>query len=521
MTTKPRISEDREGLGLAVELLSVDADAHLEKLAAHMFPSPALLPVELVRGALKRKASFVSIHVRPERIVISDDGVAIDKEEWQALACLGDSGQGAAARERALAHIQDRAQPGIGMLAVFLPGIRGLQIETADAAGTRTLRMADGRVVLQNAGSRPKGSRITIQRRRGPAAEEKVLLAQLCAPAPAEISINGRRLKRMPLLARNLASLTVRLAENSTPSLLAIPVQGDACRIWLLDQGIPWQVTTMAAFQGLVFAAVIETTKQLTEPALDTLAANAGRLYRWLAENYDKFPERHQTRIEDLFFRQARHAGDPGMLSVCAPFRVWPSRRRISLADVRRMAAHGPVFAADLDSRPGPFIGRDKEMLLLTRPQKDFLIHHLRLPVVSLNAPPRTKVRPAKIVAFFRAKWRTMSRLADPARSEIIDGSRMSLEESDFCRELEICLRRESTRIAPDRGTTPASVVMVAGRGLSPAFWLKNGTGRVLGIRRRHPIARRCLRAVNFDRDNCELAFTALLPGPFLTGGGH
>ncbi len=311
MKTASTIDHATNGQGLAMELLSVDADAHLEKLTAHMFPSPALLPVELVRSALKRNAATVSIHVRSERIVISDDGDGIDSAEWQALACLGDSGQSAAAREKAMALIQGLALPGIGLLAVFMPGVRSLQIENAGPSGAGTLHMAAGRSQLQNGSSWLRGTRISIRRRRGPSAEEKVLLAQLCAAVQAEIHINGRLLMKKPLLIHNLAAMNVTLAENSGPSLLAVPVQGDVCRVWLLDQGIPWQITTMAPVQGLVFVAALETASQLTAPALETLAADANRLYQWLAENFEKFPEHFQSRIENLFFKQARAAGRP------------------------------------------------------------------------------------------------------------------------------------------------------------------------------------------------------------------
>ena len=315
MKKEPLIEYSLNGHGLAMDLLTVDADAHLEKLAAHMFPSPALLPVELVRSALKRKSTFVSIVVRPERIVVSDNGSGIDDAEWQALACLGDSSQSAAAREKSIALIQNLAHPGIGLLAVFLPGIRRLHIETSGASGARSLRMASGRTGVTNSSSWPRGTRIAIRRRRGPAAEEKALLAQLCAAVKADISINGTLLKKKPLLTQNLVAMNILLAENPGPSLLAIPIQGDACRVWLLDQDIPWQVTTLAPEQGLVFTTALETRRQLTPPAFAALAADAGRLYHWLAANYGKFPERYQSRIEDLFFRLARAVGDPGLLS--------------------------------------------------------------------------------------------------------------------------------------------------------------------------------------------------------------
>ena len=178
--------------------------------------------------------------------------------------------------------------------------------------GKSILRIENGQSKLQNTCSWPQGTRIMISRRRGPAAKEKVLLAELCAAVQAEIAINGRQLKKKPLLTDTLASMNITLGEDSTQFIAGHPCPGDVCRIWLLDQGIPWQVTTMAPIHGLVFSAALETTSQLAPPTLETLAAAANRLYQWLAENYSQFPEHYQSRIEDLFFKQARSGGDFG-----------------------------------------------------------------------------------------------------------------------------------------------------------------------------------------------------------------
>jgi hypothetical protein len=502
---------------ILTELLSIDADAHLQKLTAHIFPSPALLPVELVRSALKRKATAIAIQVRPERIVISDNGSGIDSTEWQTLACLGDSGQSAAAREKAIALIQGLAHPGIGLLAVFLPGVRSLQIETVGLSGAMTLAMAAGRIKLKNSSAWPRGTRISITRRRGPAAEEKVLLARLCAAINAEITINGRQLKKKPLLTNNLASIDIAIAENSGPSLLAIPVQGDVCRVWLLDQGIPWQATSMAPVQGLVFATALETSDNLAPPALATLAANANRLYHWLAENYNEFPGPLQARIEDLFFRLARAGGDQGLLSLCAPFLTWPSWQRISLAAVRRKAMNGVLYAMDRDNQPGHSSNPDSDMLLLTQLQKDFLINHLRLPIIILGRQQKIRIRPRKIFLFCRDRLLRLRRLVNPARARISDCNSLSPEEKILCLELEMHWRQIITRTAPAKETMPLSVVMVEGRGLVPAFWLKNAKGDMLRIRRRHPLTLRSLQSLRQDRDNSELACAALMPGYFLT----
>lgn len=500
-----------------MELLSIDADAHLQKLTAHMFPSPELLPVELVRSALKRRAATISIEVRADRLTISDDGDGVGSAEWQALACLGDTRQNAAAREKSLALIQDLAHPGIGLLAVFTPGVRRLQIDNAAATGQSTLRIENGLIKLQRACSWPRGTRIMISRRRGPAAEEKALLAELCAAAPAEIMINGRLLNKKPLWSGSLASMEIRLNESLLPASLAIPVQGDVCRIWLLDQSIPWQATSLAPVAGLVFSAALESTARPTPSMLDTLSAAAHRLYQWLAENYSQFSEPYQSRIEDLFFKQARSGGDYGLLSVCAPFRILRSPQRMTLAEVRRKAETGILYVMDHGSRSSHFSGPKRDILILTPRQKDFLINHLQLPIIILSAHKNIKINPSKVLNFWRSKFFRLYGLLLPAKAHIPDQSRLSCKEIAFCLELEMHWQRKITAASPEKGASSMSVVMVEGRGLVPARWLKNKHGDILRLRRRHPLVLRAMHKTEKERDSSELAFAALMPGYFLT----
>jgi hypothetical protein len=485
-------------------LFSIDADAHLQKLSAHIFPSPALLPVELVRTSLKRKAAAIAIQVRTERIVISDDGTGIGAMEWQSLACLADASQTAMAREKALARLQDSARPGIGLLAVFCPGASSVQIENVHGDGKSTLRIAAGRIGRQDSCSLARGTRIMIVRRRGPAAAEKALLAELCAAARAEISINGRELKKKPLPAEALVSLDITVGENMRPSALAIPTRGAVCRIWLLDQGIPWQVTAMASIQGLVFSAALEATGRPAPEAMQALTAQAAGLYRWLAENYTQFPERYQSRIEDLFFRQARSGPDLGLLSLCAPFRLWHSQRRLNLDEVRRQAASGNLYFSDRESRPS-----GRSVLRLTLPQKDFLFNYLRLPIVSLRSPLKRKTRPRRFRDLCRRPFAAIVRAVAAFQTEIPG------EETEFCQELERYWRRKLPAAPPGAGTSLLSVIMIEGRGLLPAYRLKNEIGETLRIRRRHPLTVRALQKFNQDRGNCELAFAALMPDIF------
>jgi hypothetical protein len=516
MNTPPAKPAFIEAHGLPGELFTVDADAHLEKLAAHMFPSPALLPVELLRSALKRGASSVSIDVKPGRIVISDDGRGIHDGEWLALARLGDAAQGPAAREKAMATIQDRARPSIGLLSVFLPGWHSIEIEDAGEHERRALRLLLGRGVRMGAGARSRGTQITIHRSRGPARDEIELLARLCADVAADITLNSRALAKKPLLGGRLVSMNVGPEQKLPQGQLSIPARGDVCRLWLLDQSIPWQVTNRSAARGLVFAAALETPVTPSASLLESLSVQADRLYYWLAENYARFPVEHQGRIEELFFRRIRSGGDPGLLTICAPFLAWPGPQRLTLADICRQAAHGALPAMDMNGRFNRFSGRDGKILLLSAAQKDFLIDHLRLPVTFLNEPRRSPEKSLKLLAFFRESFgRFLERLFPPVP---VESSRVSMEEMELCRRLEAQWRLERARNDPGAPLAALAVRLVEGRGWAPARGLKTGNGEILQLRRRHPLTRRALRRVNQDAMNAELALAAVMPAHFLTG---
>ncbi|HSQ34700.1 MAG TPA: hypothetical protein VLQ89_01795, partial [Candidatus Binatia bacterium] len=372
----------------------------------------------------------------------------------------------------------------------------------------------NGRSELGAASAGPQGTRITIRRRRGPARQERALLCELCAAVEAELTVQGQPVKKKPLLAENLVSMRLHSDDFSGPSRIAVPVRGDVCRTWLLDQGIPWQVTTAAPAQGFVFAAVLETAKPLTPILLETLSAASARLYHWLAENYIKFPEHLQSRIEDLFFRQAHAGGDPDLLSRCAPFRLWHSQRRLTLDEVRRKAENHELYAQDTDDLPAFFSDREKEVLRLTRTQKDFLVNFLHLPIILLDSRQELKARPQRI----RATWHAVVRLARkrmrPAKFRIIAENCLSHEENRLCRELEIEWQRRSSRAMTKK---PMAVAMIAGRGMVPARRLIGDANELLLVRRRHPLTLCALQRIGHDPRNIELAFSALMPDRLLT----
>ncbi len=503
----PAADEARINAAIA-DLLSVDADAHLQKLAACMFPSPSQLPVELVRAALKRGAATVDIRVGNRHLAIRDDGKGIPGGEWLSLACAFDSNRGAAAREEAIAALQSEASPGIGLLAVSLPGSLRILIESAGEDGKKAMQIEAGKVRQLDTCPGTPGTRISILRERGRADAEKKLIRELCAAVPQEIVLNGRKIEKRPLLRRTLARQAV--AQGPVPATVAIPARGDVCRIWLLDRGIPWQAFTCASYHGLVFDAALESAAAPPAAAFfNVLAENAVQLYRWLAAHYPSFPEKYQERIEELIFKKARFGGDLHLLSAFAPFRMWRSRQRLSLEEVRRKAEEETLYVFPANCDPGHRLPRHAQALLLTPLQKDFLQNQAGL---SLAEPPAADGADGGLSGLFSSSLRKMIRVAAalPRRVKIPAFEELRAEERSLCREMESQWQRQQLQRTPGRPPMPLAVVMIEGRGLLPALRRHMGASTVLQLRRRHPLVRLALRSVRRDPANSELALAAL-----------
>lgn len=496
-------------------LFSVDADAHLRKLAACMFPTPDLLPVELVRAALERNASTVAVVIRRRRLSVEDDGAAIAAAQWHDLASAFDPGLDATAREKAITALQSASATGIGLLAVFVPGARSIRIESSSAAGASAMEIVSGKARNLEARSGMNGTCITIRRRPGNATAEKQLLRELCAAVPAAITLNGRPIERKFLLRRSLARQSVDLGPGRAPAMVAIPARGDACRIWLLDRHIPWQAYASASYHGLVFEAALESVSLPSAAEFRLLADAAHRLYLWLAGRYHAFPSRYQERIEELVFNREKTSSDLPLLSSFSPFRLWGSKQRLDLDEVRRKAEKHALYVLPANGDPEVRIGRHQEALLLSPLQRDFLLNHLHLPLVEITAEMGSQGRLARL--FSRLLRRTamlVSRLPRLPLRSLVDAD-LSDGERQLCRVLEKHWRELN------RGARrpPLAVAVAAGRGMAPAVLCRGAQERVLYLRRRHPLVILAASRVTNDQANAELAFAALAPLELLTTG--
>lgn len=495
-TIPPWTATDGDGL------FSVDADAHLQKLAACMFPSPAQLPTELVREALRRGAKRVEVEVKRRLVVVADNGNEIDAASWDNLVGALEALRLPPERERAIAALQEAAAPGIGLLAVLLPDAREILIASPGPAGRPPLRFRGNRRLPTDPAGAAAGTRIVINRRaRAKAAGlEKKLISELCAGAGAEIVLNGRPLEKRPRLRRVLVRLGLALPQGRAE--VGIPASGDICRVWLLDQEIPWQLFTSSSCAGLVFEAACESRRPVAAADLAALAEAAARLYDWLAERHGGLPQRLQDRVEELLFRRMQVSGDNRHASAFAPFRVCGSTRRLSLEEVRLRAAGGAVLAVSGDGRPGslPF---GREALCLSPRQRDFLLNHAG---VALETPPAD----APDGGFLERCLAVLAIGRD--RAAALLAPRKPLDEAEWTPG-EIGLCRALQALAP----SGVRVGMASGRWPGPAAWRSGSGSGWLLLRRRHRVVRAAAAWVARDSANAETAFLALAPLALLT----
>lgn len=507
MSDEKRFQDKNENPAAGGELFSVDADAHLQKLAACMFPTPAQLPVELVRAALKRRARAVAVEVRSARLVIEDDGEEIAACQWQQLACALDTRHAGADREKAIRSLQDAAHPGIGLLAVLVPGAEEIRIESPGKGNRPALlvRGATVRFVASTAVS--NGTRITIRRCGGAVRNETKLLMELCAAVAGKITINGLQIGKKPVLRRTLVQQGVDLDRGAGPFLVAIPAQGDICRIWLLDQQIPWQLFTCAAYRGLVFDAALESRQAATELEFAQLATAAAGLYHWLGDHYSSFPPRYQERIEELLFKRMATTGDLKVLSAFAPFRLRRSQQRLSLEEVRRKANEGRLLALPLASSSRRFPDIHQEALQLSPRQRDFLLYVAGVPLIALSSSAAGSGLHAKLAGAWTGFARRLAIRLPRRRVKTHDAASLSADEARLCHELELMAHGQTRSVSP----FPLHVAMIPGRGRSPCLWRPAMTGDLL-LRRDHPLVKAAVRSVARDRANAELALAALVP---------
>jgi hypothetical protein len=494
-------------------LFSIDVEAHLKKAASYTFGSSAHYPVELVRGALRRGASQVDVHITRDQLQVIDNGRGLDGSDIKTLIILMDPKEPEALKEEAVESIQ--THQGMGLLAIFASNPREILVENSTSSSKlqlyfkKNLFKKSGSIRTSSAGG-TSGTRITLMGMHREIDREKQLLEAFCRSVRQEVRLNHRSLGGQSFLSGQMAAMELSPSKSISVSFgqVGIPATGRTCHFRFLDQGIPWHHFSLPPQKGFIFDAAVETTGGLTRDLVDYLVQYAYRLYQWLGQRYTTAEPVHRDRIEELLFTHCRLTKDDSLISQFAPFSLFNSRRSLSLRQVKEKADRGLLYAVPGHKDRLRYNTAHKTVLSLTREQADLLINHLNIPITFLN-PVANRVNP--IPTFWYALKRgfrrfILSLLPDPEK--VLTSDQLTKSQQFFTATLTGYLDGQGEFSLYYR--PGVEVLLIPSRGPFPSITLKKNK-RKLFIRRDHPLVEKAIRAVQSDPLEIEIFVPLLL----------
>ena len=489
-------------------LFSIDVDAHLEKLTHHTYRSRSHYPVELVRLALLRGATQISVNLNDSRVEIRDNGTGIEDTLIHELKSLMQASHADDIREQAILNLQN--SEGIGLLAMFSPSPSRIIIENSTPDQEHYLDFQEGKLrKFSRRNSRPgaepsvPGTRILLYRKGQSRELEIKILKEYCRGVVQSILLNGQPISQQTIIRNQLAWLRFDHYINEGMGEVGIPKQGDVCKIWLLSQGIPLTRKIIAPWRGFVFDAAIEYSDDLTTELLDRLLTEVRDLYKHLMAKYPQLPALTGQRIEELIFEHHRLSGDSTLVEKLAAFPALNSPRLLTLPQLRELAAGSRLLAIPPDTPVSEYQDIGKTILQLSQQQADYLVNHANIPIRFLPLTSQHS-RMRSWISRVMAKWKSKYRRITRGKSKILPLDQLSEREKNF----DMALSRYLNRNASDFNTPLIQETgFINGWGRVPGWLLTDETGlepSLLVIRRKHALVRKAVESVFRNPDNIE-----------------
>lgn len=487
-------------------LFSIDTDAHLEKLTHHTYRSASHYPVELVRLALKRDANRILIDLSETRIEIQDNGTGIDDSLIDELKSLLQATCADEIREQAILNLKN--SQGIGLLAIFSPSPSRIIIENATAAKSQKLEVKKNRFHLyflseSKTGTQAShsGTRLVLNRKAHSIEMEIKILKEYCRGVSRVILLNGDLISQKSLIRHSLVWMKLDHPGQEETGEIGIPKQGDVCRIWLLNHGIPMIRKVIAPWRGYIFDLAFETSEELSAKLLDHLIPEIRRLYLHLVFKYEKLPDATQNRIEELLFKHHRLSGDSTLVEKPKLFSVLNSPRSLNITQLKAIASGSRLYAIPAEVPADQYRNRDYPVLQLSRLQADYLVNHAGIPIRFLPLP-RERSRIREWLSMTGAKLKSGFRNIILSKRRIIAGEQLSDPEKRFIVVLSRYLNQNAAEF-----NTPAvkKIGFINGRGFSPGSVLKTKFGLEparLVVRRKHRLVKKAVESVSRNPEN-------------------
>ena len=452
----------------ASELLTIDTDSELRKLAAGNLEGPWQVPTELVRRALAAGARTVEVSLSRGRVVIHDDGRPLSSERRHHLAVLLDETQPSGVRHEALLALE--AEP--ELLSIAAAHARRVVVHSDDAGTTVTLL----------------GARIDREAARR-------WLRSCARFAPARVVVDGELVRpgfEGAWAERSLdAPLDGRLAVTDD----------EGAHLWLLGAGIVSSHLTLPDTPA--FEAAIElprgapsALREAIQPHLGVLVDGAVRLLLEIAGRSSLDP-RKQRSVRARLFVAARRGWlrDEIFETPLLPaMDAQGVRHRLRLS---QLAARRTVPCLDTGDDPADFLLPREPVVQVDAEERGRLAQLLSArfqPVV------RRRGRLGLAAALRRAALRLRdlagglaARLRHPRAGRVLPEGRLSADERAFLAALRRTLAPGAARVEIGAGSGPPR--------RSRDTWI---------LSRDHADVRRAVRLVARDPSFAYLAALAL-----------
>ena len=228
------------------DLLTIDVDAEIRKLAEAELGGAWQIPAELVRRAIRAGASRVDVTVDSGWLKVSDDGPPIDETALEALSWLLDPSREPAVRHRALLELEKQSEVGL----VALVGLQSKGLRVVCEGVERVRRGA------------PKGTSLprrgVLIEADGPAmdlAQAQAWLHVATRFAPVPVTLGGA------LLPRGAKDAIVEVPlEAPLSGTLALLRSAETARVWMLRWGVVATNTSLPG--GFPVEAALELGEQ-------------------------------------------------------------------------------------------------------------------------------------------------------------------------------------------------------------------------------------------------------------------
>jgi len=332
------------------ELLTIDVDAELRKLAVAQFQGTWQLPTEFVRRGLQAGASRVDVQVGRGRFEIVDDGAPIRQKTLEHLAALLNTREPSSRRHEALIALESADAPALLALA----GLGPSRVELV--SGAHILRVeASGKVTFGTTKQTGETTSIKVQGVKLEVNQARRWLASKCRFASDRVFLQGQAIEsgdRAFLATRPLQVQDPRwqthdaINANALVGQIGLPATGDTTRVVILRHGV---VTTHVSVQHApYYEAVIDVGAALSGSMtgeglraavrswLEPLTDQAIALLHRVGSEIETAGPRVQARLTTLILHAARRRSaleklvDLPFIACVEPDATSPSR--VSLA---------------------------------------------------------------------------------------------------------------------------------------------------------------------------------------------